>query len=155
MGRLKPKKLKVTHLSGAKVKALTVPRRYTLTHSDLTGALFLSIGSDYDTRATSGLYARLMRDEVLAELINDRGTMIFNVYCHVSGGGFAFGGARLRYSIFCSELPLALEAIRYGDRTLFEQNPELDQSPVYVHFQSTNSKFNKVEEWGVMADYRV
>jgi hypothetical protein len=154
MGRLKPKKLKVTRLSGAKVKTLTVPRRYTLTHSDLTGALFLSVGSDYDTRTTSGLYARLMRDEVLAELINDRGAMIFNVYCHVSGGGFVFGMAKLRYSIFCSELPLALEAIRYGDRTLFEQNPELDQSPVYVHFQSTNSKFNKVERWGVMADYR-
>jgi hypothetical protein len=154
MGRLKPKKLKVTRLSGANVKALRLPRRYTLTHSDFTGALFLSIGSDYDTRATSGLYARLMKDEVLAELINDQDTMIFNVYCHISGGGFAFGGARLRFSIFRSELPLALEAIRYGDRTLFEQNPEFDQSPVYVHFQSTNNRFNKVERWGVIADYR-
>jgi hypothetical protein len=153
MGRLKPKKLKVTHLSGTTPEAPTVPRRYTLTHSDLTGSLFLSIGSDYDTRTTSGLYARLMKDEVLAELINDQGAMIFNVYCHISGGGFVFGGARLRFSIFCSELPLALEAIRYGDRTLFEQNPELDQSPVYVHFQSTDNRFNKVERWGVMADY--
>jgi hypothetical protein len=154
MGRLKPKKLKVTRLSGANAEALTVPRRYTLTHSDLTGALFLSIGSDYDSRTTSGLYARLMKDEVLAELINDRGAMILNVYCRISGGGFVFGGARLRSSIFRSELPLALEAIRYGDRTLFEQNPELDQSPVYVHFQSTDSRFNKVERWGIIADYR-
>jgi hypothetical protein len=154
MGRLKPKKLKVTRLSGASVGALRVPRRYTLTHSDLTGALFLSIGSDYDTRTTSGLYARLMKDEVLAELVSDQGTTMLNVYCHISGGGFVFGGARLRFSIFRSELPLALEAIRYGDRTLFEQNPKLDQSPVYVHFQSNDNRFNKVERWGVIADYR-
>ena len=153
MGRLKPEKLKVTHLAGADVEALRVPRRYTLTHSDITGQLFLSIGNQYNTKETSKLYTRLMRDEVLAELIRDHDTTIFNVYCHISGG-LIFGGAKWRFSIFCSELPLALEAIRYGDRTLFEQNPELDQSPVYVHFQSTDSRFNKVERWGVMADYR-
>jgi hypothetical protein len=94
-----------------------------------------------------------MRDEVLAELTRGQGKMMLNVYCHVSGG-FVFGGAKWRFSIFRSELPLALEAIRHGDRALFEQNPELDQSPVYVHFKSTDSRFNKVERWGVVADYR-
>jgi hypothetical protein len=75
------------------------------------------------------------------------------VYCHVSGG-FIIGTAKWRYNIFQSELPLVLEAIRYGDRTLFEKNPQLDNTPVLIHFQSSNSKFNKDENWGVMADYR-
>jgi hypothetical protein len=123
-----------------------------MTHSDMTGELFLSIGSRYNTEQTSGLYTRLMRDEVLAELSDESNGLEFRVYCHVSGG-FVFGWTRLRYRIFKAELPLVLEAIRYGDRTLFDRTPELDHSPVFIHFQSTDSRFNRVERWGDMADY--
>ena len=152
MGRLNPDKLHVTFLTGTTPEGLFLPRRYTLTHSDITGDLFLSVGTHYDVKQISKLYTRLMRDEVLAELINEGDGLVFRVYCHVSGG-FVFGRAKWRYSIFQSELPLALEAIRYGDHILFEQNPELDQTPVLMQFQSTNSRFNKVERWGIMADY--
>jgi hypothetical protein len=152
MKRLNPLKLHVTYLTGTTPADMVVPRLYTLTHSDITGELFLSIGSQYDMQQISGLYTRLMRDEVLAELSGDGNKLIFRVYCHVSGG-FILGTARWRYNIFQSELPLVLEAIRYGDRTLFEQNPELDQTPVHVYFQSTDKRFEKIEQWGVMADY--
>jgi len=153
MKRLNPEKVNVTYLTDATPEQLIVPRRYTLTHSDTTGELFLSIGSQYDTKQISKLYTKLMRDEVLTELSNDYDTLIFRVYCHVSGG-FVLGTAKWRYNIFQSELSLALEAIRYGDRTIFEQNPKLDDAPVIIHFQSTNSKFDKVEDWGTMAKYR-
>ena len=153
MGRLNPNKLHVTFLSGVETDKLVLPRRYTLTHSDITGELFLFIGHDYDRRQISKLYTRLMRDEVFAELVSKEDSMQFNVYCHVSGG-FVVGGAKWRYDIFRSELPLALEAIRYGDRTIFEQNPDLDQILVQIHFHSSNPRFNKVEQWRTMADYR-
>jgi hypothetical protein len=153
MGRLNPEKLRVTFLSDTEADKIIFPRRYTLTHSDITGELFLSIGHDYDKRQISKLYTRLMRDEVLAELVSKEDSLKFNVYCHVSGG-FVIGIAKWRYDIFRSELPLVLEAIRYGDRTIFQQNPDLDQIPVYIHFHSSNLRFNKVEQWGTMADYR-
>jgi hypothetical protein len=153
MVRLNPEKLHVTFLSGTEADKLIFPRRYTLTHSDITGELFLSIGPDYDRRQISRLYTKLMRDEVLTELVSIEDSMQFNVYCHVSGG-FVIGRAKWRYDIFRSELPLVLEAIRYGDRTIFQQNPNLDQIPVHIHFQSSNSKFNRVEQWGIMADHR-
>jgi len=152
MQRLNPKKLHVTYLTGATPDNLIVPRRYTLTHSDITGNLFLSIGSEYDTKQTSKLYTRLMRDEVLAELSDDDDSLAFKIYCHVSGG-FVIGTAKWRYNIFRSELPLVLEAIRYGDRTLFKYNPELDNSLIFIYFHSTNSKFDKVENWGTMLKY--
>lgn len=94
-----------------------------------------------------------MRDEVLAELIGHEDSTVFRIYCHVSGG-FVLGTAKWRYNIFCSELPLVLEALRYGDSAVFESNPELDNSPVMIHFQSTNSRFDKVKILGTMADYR-
>ena len=152
MKRLDPDKLHVTYLAGTTPEELIFPRRYTLTHSDITGNLFLYIGSEYDTKQTSRLYTRFMRDEVLAELSKDVDNLVFRIYCHVSGG-FVVGTAKWRYNIFKSELPLVLEAIRYGDRFIFEQEPKLDTIPVLIHFSSKNTRFNKVEEWGTMSEY--
>ena len=114
----------------------------------------MSIGQCYDTKQISKLYTRLMRDEVLAELRADSGGFSLNVYCHVSGG-IVFGRAKWRYNIFCSELSLALEAIRFGDKTFFDHDPKLDKTPVLVHFQSTDKRYSKIEKWGSLGDYNL
>jgi hypothetical protein len=153
MKRLNTNKLYVNDLTGATAGITSLPRRYTLTHSDLTGDLFLTIGDNYDKKQISRLYTRLMRDEVLAELVKNEDRLEFRVYCHVSGG-FVVGTAKWRYNIFQSEMQLVLEAIRYGDRTLFEEHPELDNTPVLIYFKSTDSRFNNVENWGTMLQYK-
>ena len=94
-----------------------------------------------------------MRDEVLAEFVNNREQPEIRVHCHVSGG-MVFGTANLRNRIFRAELRLALEAIRYGDRNFYENNPLLDRIPVKVCFHSHKHKYNCEENWGVMGDYR-
>ncbi len=152
MSRLNPAKLHVTYLTGNAACSPALPRRYTLTHSDLSGDLFLSIGSQYDIEKTAGFYTRLMRDEVLAELINPEEGPLFKVYCHVSGG-LVLGSARWRYKIFKAELPLAMEALRQGDHALFAQHPELDKTQVNIYFTSANIKYNRMESWGTLADY--
>jgi hypothetical protein len=153
MERLNPDKLYVTYLAGTTVDNLVLPRRYTLTHSDRTGELFLSIGSEYNRKQISGLYTKFMRDEVLAELTGREDSPEFYVYCHVSGG-LVLGTATWRYNIFHSELRLVLEAFRYGDRTIFEQIPALDDTGITVQFQSTKSTYDKKENWGVFGDFR-
>jgi hypothetical protein len=153
MRRLNPAKLHVTFLNGVKGQEIFLPRLYTLTHSDRTGDLFLTIGDEYNKKQISRLYTRLMRDEVLAELVKNGDHLEFNVYCHVSGG-LLVGTAGWRNSIFQSELPLVLEAFRYGDRTLFEADPHLDRTEVNIYFQSSSRKYNRVEKWGILADYR-
>jgi hypothetical protein len=154
MARLIPEKLHVKYLQDATPDEPVTPRFYTLTHSDSTGALFLSIGPCYDTKQISGLYTRLMRDEVLAELKKDSGGLLLNIHCHVSGG-FVFGKAKWRYDIFCSELSLALEAIRFGDKNFFDHDPKLDNTPVLVHFKSADRSYNKTEKWGSLGDYKL
>ena len=153
MERLNPEKLYVTYLAGTTADNLVLPRRYTLTHSDRTGELFLSIGTEYDKKQISGLYTRFMRDEVLAELTGREVCLEFYVYCHVSGG-LVLGTAKWRYNIFQSELRLVLEAFRYGDRVLFEQIPTLDDVNITVRFQSTKNRYDKTENWGIFSDYR-
>jgi len=154
MARLDPARLHVRFCEGAYPLGLDRPRRYTLTHSDLTGELFLSIGRDYDCKAISGLYTRLMRDEVLAEWLQDGTGWALHVYCHVSGG-IVIGHADWRYNIFQYHMPQVLQAFRYGDRALIESISGLDQSPIIVHFRASQPQYCRVEPWGVGADYRL
>jgi hypothetical protein len=65
-----PSKLTVTHLPGSSPSGPAPPagpRRYTLTHNDVTGALALAVGGDYNGAQLDGWYVRMVRDEVLAE----------------------------------------------------------------------------------------
>ncbi len=152
MKRLDPAKLHVTFLVGVGPAAPICPRCYTLTHSDLTGDLFLSIGPDYDRRKTAQWYTRFMRDEVLAEWHSEKDNFVLVVHCHVSGG-VVFGSAGLRSSIFRRELPLALESIRFGDRWLFDTHLWLDRAKVLVNFHAREAHYNTVEDWGHAGDY--
>ena len=151
MDRLNIDKLHTTYTL-ADPNSLSLPRRYTLTHSDLTGEMFLSIGDNYNFDQISGLYDRLMRDEILAELNNSDCGLAYTLYCHVSGG-FCFGTASMRYRIFKSELKLVLEAIRYGDRILLDKMPEVKSASVFVKFRSTKRKCDIIENWGKIDDY--
>jgi hypothetical protein len=152
MSRLKPEKLHVRFVSNTAPEGPVTPRRYTLTHSDATGDLFLTIGPDYDRKQISGWYTRLLRDEVLAEWREEENGSALHVHCHVSGG-LVVGSAGWRDAIFQRELPLVLEAFRFGDRRLFEVQPELDQAPIWVHFHARQPRYNRVESWGVPAEF--
>lgn len=154
MSRLRPEKLHITFGPDTGPEGPATPRRYTLTHSDMTGDLFLTIGQAYDEEQLSELQTRLMRDEVLAEWREDEDGPALHVHCHVSGGLLTFGPAGMRYAIFKRELPLVLEAFRYGDREFFNAHPELDQTAILVHFHARQRRYNRVEPWGVPADYR-
>jgi hypothetical protein len=154
MSRLRPEKLHVRLIEGVTPDGPVVPRRYTLTHSDATGDLFLTIGAEYDQQQVSGWYTRLMRDEVLAEWRTEAERPALHVFCHVSGG-LVFGLAGWRYAIFQRELPLVLEAFRHGDRALLAAHPELNQAPIWVHFHSTRRRYRRTERWGTPGDYRL
>ena len=148
MSRLKPEKLSVEFREGVTLTDPIIPRRYTLTHSDITAELFLTIGPDFANDKLT-----MMRDEVLGEWINYKGKYQYNVYLQVDGQ-FGQGMAGLRYRIFSQELSLALEAIRYGDRLFFDAHETLDASPIVVFFMSSDPQYHKVELWGSFSDYQ-
>lgn len=88
-----------------------LPRTYTLTHSDITAKLTLAISQTINNSQLQGWYNRLQRDEVLAEWKKVKDKMSLHVHCHISGGHFLLDiCARLRYFIFCKELPVVLKA---------------------------------------------
>ena len=149
MSRLKPEKLSVEFRKRVTTTEPIIPRRYTLTHSDITADLFLTIGSIYAYDKVNA-----MRDEVLGEWLKPQDGYFFNVYLYVDGEyGPKF--AATRNYIFRRELPLALEAIRYGDKDFFTAHPELNYAPIIVYFSSTDSQYNKIENWGTFLDYDI
>lgn len=154
MSDFNPKKLTVKFIETDQEKSQKT-RKYTLTHSDVTGDLFLSIGNHYDKDVLKGLYSKLMRDEVLAEIRWEEDDQPeFHVHCHVSGG-IVLGGAAWRYAIFQKHMQQVLQAFRYGDRDFIDADPHLQTAKVIVHFHSANRRYNQIEHWGSLDDYRL
>ena len=136
-------KLSVEYMDGVTATEPFMPRRYTLTHSDLTGELFLNIGTNYAWGKINSL-----RDEVLGEWKQYGSSLYFYVYVYIDQGQYPSSVSAKRTEIFRRELPLALTAIRYGDRFLFNTYPHLDQAPIIIHFMSAYPQFARQENWG-------
>jgi hypothetical protein len=149
MNQLKPEKLSVELRAGVTPTEPITPRRYTLTHNDITAELYLTIGKTY---AYDKITA--MRDEVLGEWIMIQDKYIFFVYLYVNGD-YGKDVAAVRNYIFRRELPLALNAIKYGDKDFFIAHSELNSAPIIVHFSSTFDEYNKTENWGTFSDYSI
>lgn len=152
MTRLNPEKLHVNFISPTSEKGPIIPRFYTLTHSDRTGDLFLTIGPEYNQKQINGWYTRLLRDEVLAQWCINEKIYSIHIYCQVGRG---LGTAKYREAIFRRELPLVLEAFYYGDRTLYQTHPQLDESEIVIYFHTRKSKNDKIENWGNMGKYSI
>ncbi|WP_234122920.1 staygreen family protein [Clostridium hydrogenum] len=142
MARLNPQKLSVEFRDGVTPVNPIIPRRYTLTHSDITAELFLTIGLKYAYDKTTS-----KKDEVLGEWIKIRKNYLYYIHLQLDDE-LGYLGTAIRNYIFVRELPLALEAIRYGDRKLFRAHPSLNYAPIIVYFMSSNPIFNRMENWG-------
>jgi len=149
---LRPDVLHVRFHDKVDKQGFSLPRRYTLTHSDRTGHLFLGIGKEFCKEQISGIYTLLMRDEVLAEWRKVEGNYQLHVLCHVSGG-LVFGSARTRLLIFRQHMRLVLEAMRYGDRGIYDSHPNLSKAKVKVHYRSTDPEIDHVQDLGTIGDF--
>ncbi len=82
-------------------------RRYTLTHNDISGDLWLTIGHELNMPQISGFYTRLLRDEVTAEWQREgESSHALHIFCHVSGEERWLAPPALRDYIFRREMPL-------------------------------------------------
>jgi len=124
-------------------------RKYTLTQSDDTGEMFLTIGKKYDI---GGINPNL-RDEVLAEWQTRNGEYLLLAKVYVSGGEYDKKFSQVRFMIFKKELSLALTGIVYGDKQFFASSPWLLDCPILVHFESSYPEFNEVLYYGTPRQY--
>jgi hypothetical protein len=140
-------KLHVAFSKGCTPDAPITPRRYTLTHSDTTGDLFLTIGCEYDRKALGALQVRLERDEVRGEwVLSTEGPRLVLVMM-AQGGLPLFGTGAMRCDIFRHYRPMVLAALRHGDRLFTQAHPELAEAPVIARFDWRDGR-DDTELWG-------
>jgi len=142
-------KLKVTFAPGTLPDGPIAPRRYTLTHSDRTGQLFLTIGAEYDGKALRSLQVRLERDEVLGEWVISDGRPRLELHMTAQAGLPIFGTAAVRRRIFHGYRSLVLAALEHAERdfTGAGAHPELVGAPVVARFHWRRGREDR-ESWG-------
>ena len=125
-----------------------ISRKYTITHSDMTAQLFVFVAENYAEDQNTR-----MRDEVrIAWEQNEKGLALIGSVI-VDGKG-VMGNAYIRNKIFYNEMPTALQALRQADRFLFNKEPSLDNTPVLIHFISSNPVYNKTYDFGIIGIYK-
>lgn len=124
-------------------------RKYTITHSDITGELFIVISEEYAEDKIKEI-----RDEVRLSWEKREGkpTLIGSVLVDQKG---VIENAKIRNAIFYNEMPVALEALRQADRFLFEEYPHLNDAPVLIHFISDDPAYNKTYDFGTIGNYEM
>ena len=123
-------------------------RKYTITHDDETGQMFVTIGLNFAWENISSL-----RDEVLAEWVPHLGQYSLMGKVHVSGGQFDEDKAQVRYTIFNREMKKALMSMVIGDQSFFEKYPCFLDFPIYIQFESIFPQFNQLLYFGTPRTY--
>ncbi|WLV24629.1 staygreen family protein [Aciduricibacillus chroicocephali] len=149
MSKFNSEKLFTEYRDGVTASRPIIPRKYTLTHSDYTGELFLTIGTEIAWEQVNPD----MRDEVIGEWKAKGNCLHYNVFLYIDQGEHDLNTATTRNEIFRRELPLALTAIQYGDRALFDCYSELNHAPIIVYFLSNYPQFARRENWGSFSLY--
>jgi len=122
-------------------------RKYTITHSDRSGDLFVTIADEYAKDRIGP-----MRDEVLIEWKRRKREYVLEGSALVDINQSEVN-SKIRNEIFLREMPLILKSLRYADRFLFETYPILDSSTVFINFDSNNPEFNKNYNFGAIGNY--
>ena len=139
------KNFHVLYLDHTTSRTPTYGRKHTLTHSDETGELFLSIGHHYDIKAINWEF----RDEVIGEWKQfEDGSPYWIGKAFVSDESYRYEDAKRRFEIFQREMEHALSGIFVGDRLFFAYHPQWLNAPVYVQYESNFKEFHTIIQYG-------
>jgi hypothetical protein len=145
--KFNPDKLETTFVDPITPYSPIKGRKYTLTHSDETGIMFLTIANEYNYSAIN----QDLRDELLGTWRTYDDSYRLFLYAYV--GDSDYFSSLIKYSAFKYHMNLALQAIIYGDRELLKEYPELTNSPIYIKFDSSIPTFDNYEFYGYVKNY--
>lgn len=148
MRELNPEKVFVQYRNIMEPYEPVMGRKYTITHSDTTAELFVFVAKDYAEDQITR-----MHDEVRVAWEENKNGLALMGAVIVDGKG-VIGSAYIRNKIFYNEMPTALQALRQADRFLFDKEPNLDNTPVFIHFISSNPTYDKTYDFGVIGSYK-
>lgn len=149
MRALSTQKVFVQYRDSMKPYDPVLGRKYTITHSDITAELFVFIADNYAIDQVTS-----MHDDVKISWEQNE-NQLFLIGSVLIDGPDIDGDPAVRNRIFYTEMPTALKAMRQADRFIFEQYPNIDNTPVLIRFLSENPTYNKTYNFGPIGNYRL
>ncbi|GAA0086827.1 hypothetical protein UT300007_32680 [Clostridium sp. CTA-7] len=149
MERLVPWKVIIDFKDGVSQLGPVTPRNYIVTYSNNTEEIMVSIGGGYDQIKVS-----VNDDEMHGEWHEKNGKNILYLYVNVDGEENDIDKIKKKDKIYRRRLPLIINSIILSDRQLIEKYPHLDNSDVFIKFNSKYEDFYKVENWGKLKEYK-
>ncbi|WP_352401161.1 staygreen family protein [Anaerotignum sp.] len=145
---LDPRKVFVQYRDDMNPYEPIMERKYTITHSDLTADLFVFIASNYaeDQISKTRDEVRIAWEEAPKGLMLVGSVLVDDINIE--------GISSIRNRIFYHEMPTALQALRQADRFLFINRPELDKTPVFIHFISNDPEFYRIYRFGEIGNFQ-
>ncbi|MDK2586625.1 staygreen family protein [Romboutsia sedimentorum] len=145
--KFNPDKLETTFVNPITPYSPIKGRKYTLTHSDETGMMFLTIANKYNYSTIN----KDLRDELLGTWKTHDDSYGLFLYAYIGDSDYL--SSLIKYGAFKYHMNLALQAIIYGDRELLKEYPELTDSPIYIKFDSSIPIFNNYKFYGYVKNY--
>ncbi len=149
MSDIDKSKVLVEYRDGVCEKSPVIGRKYTVTHSDVTGELYVTIGREYATDLFSEI-----RDELLLTIFCCDNSVRIRGVVQLDVAGKAFDREK-RMQIFTNEMSKALQAVRYADHEFFEKHKFLDYEPILLRFASKDTRYDRIYHFGSMRDYQI
>ncbi len=150
--RLDPLLFPITYASQEVMETFSLPRKYTSTHDDEKKEIYLSIGSDYNERMLQTEEVILVESQVIGKWVK-RGKK-YEIHLRVLVTTEKNPQAFIRNKIFCEELGVVLEGIALAETCVLLRNPSLTKSKIYIHFESVDPEYKRVEYWGKLGYWR-
>lgn len=120
-------------------------RRYTFLEKENIDNLVVALR--YDSRNSDSY-----RNEILGEWAITDGS--YTLYFHINVQADANSqSVAVRNAMIRSSLPEKIRKIIRADVDFINKNEYLKKSAVIIYFKSTNSYYNRVEQWGNITDY--
>lgn len=124
---------------------VSLPRRYTSTHTDVPPFIFTAMGHNYDKCLLNDPDVKKGQDQVVGEWIKEGNKYEIRFTVLVSTPENP--NAKARNEEFCNYLSIVLESIGLLEFHLLAAHPELAATRIYVNFKSIDPAYDRVEYW--------
>lgn len=127
------------------ILSLNLPRKYTSTHNDESATIYIGVGHNYIKRLLETSEVIETESEVTGKWVEMNGK--YEIHLKLSVSTEKNPNAAIRNNIFCKELGAVLESIALAETTLLKLHPQLASTKIFIHFESTDPRYERVEYW--------
>lgn len=128
-----------------------LPRKYTSTHSDETGEIFLAVDKKYYKPYLENEESQKVESQVIGKWVKKKNK--YKILLKVVVSSEKNPNAKLRYDIYQRELPHVLKTIALAESCTMKHDDNIKKAKIYVKFDSIDPKYQKVQYWGRLSKW--